>query len=76
MNALTGIEIALLEMNANQRRDDEFTVYDFILRLANDGQLVTYGAAEKRLERMAEKKLLKYRLIPVNGSHTRVYSKY
>lgn len=76
MNSLTGIEIALLEMNANQRRDGEFTVFDFILELANDGQLVTYNAADKRLRRMAEKKLLKYRLVPVNGYHTRVYSKY
>lgn len=75
LKALSGIEIALMEMNSKDRREEEFTVYDFILELANDGQLVTYDVADKRLRKMADKNLLKFRLIPLNGSHTRVYSR-
>jgi hypothetical protein len=74
--ALSGLEIAMREVNANERKEGEFTTDDFILELAADGQLLTYNAAEKRLKRMAEKNLLKYRLIPIKGYHTRVYSRH
>lgn len=74
-DALSGLEIALREMNINERRDGEFTVDDFMLALAADGQLLTYDAAEKRLRRMAQNGLLKFRLIPLSGNKTRVYSK-
>ena len=74
-DALSGLEIALREMNVNERREGEFTVDDFMLALAADGQLLTYDAAEKRLRRMAQNGLLKFRLISLSGNKTRVYSK-
>jgi hypothetical protein len=73
--ALTGLEIAIREINANERREGEFTIDDFVLELSSNGQLISYDAAGKRLANMAKKGLLRFRLIPLNGSHTRVYSK-
>lgn len=76
LKALSGIEIALMEMNSKDRKDEEFTAAEFLTELHKTGQEITYDAAEKRLKRMAERKLLKFRLIPINGHHTRVYSKH
>jgi hypothetical protein len=74
-NALSGIEIAMMEINARDRREGEFTVDDFILALADDGQVISYQAASKKLRKMAKDGLLKSRLIPLTGNLTRVYSK-
>jgi len=74
--ALSGIEIALRESIIMSKQEDEFTVHDFITRSQADGQILSYDAADKRLRRMVEKKLLKFRLIPIDGNHTRVYSAY
>ena len=74
--ALSGIEIALRESIVMSKQEDEFTVHDFITRSQADGQILSYDAADKRLRRMVEKKLLKFRLIPIDGNLTRVYSAY
>lgn len=74
--ALSGIEIALRESIIMSKQKDEFTVHDFITRSQADGQILSYDAADKRLRRMVEKKLLKFRLIPIDGNLTRVYSAY
>ena len=74
--ALSGIEIALRESIIMSKQEDEFTVHDFITRSQANGQILSYDAADKRLRRMVEKKLLKFRLIPIDGNLTRVYSAY
>ena len=74
--ALSGIEIALRESVIMTQQEGEFTVHDFITRAQAEGQILSYDAADKRLRRMVEKKLLRYRLIPIAGNHTRVYSAY
>jgi len=76
LDALSGLEIAIRESVKMAKQDDEFTVHDFITKAQSNGQILSYNAAEKRLIRMAEKKLLKFRLIPIAGNHTRVYSAY
>ena len=73
--ALTGLEIAIREISCKERREGEFTVDDFVLALAEEGQLTTNSVADKRLRNMAKNGMLRFRLIPLNGSHTRVYSK-
>jgi hypothetical protein len=73
---LDGLEIAIRESVKMAKQDYEFTVHDYITKAQSEGQILSYNAAEKRLIRMAEKKLLKFRLLPVNGYHTRVYSAY
>jgi hypothetical protein len=76
LDALSGLEIAIKESIPPAKQDDEFTVHDYITKAQGSGQILSYDAAEKRLRRMAEKKLLKFRLIPIAGNHTRVYSAY
>lgn len=76
LDALSGLEIAIKESVKIGKQDDEFTVHDYITKAQSSGQILSYNAAEKRLVRMAEKNLLKFRLIPINGYHTRVYSAY
>jgi hypothetical protein len=72
--ALTGLEIAMREVNANERREGEFTVDDFLLELSAKGHLISHDTAGKRLVSMAKQGLLKYRMISYKGSKTRVYS--
>ena len=76
LDALSGLEIALKEAAPVGKSDDEFTVHDFITKAQGNGQILSYDSADKRLRRMVEKKLLKFRLIPLAGHHTRVYSAY
>jgi hypothetical protein len=74
--ALTGIEIALREMNSLDKKPDEFTVRDFIADAEAQGRTMTYDSADKHLRRMEEKKLLKSRVTTTNSRLTRAYSAY
>ena len=75
-DALSGLEIALKESVPPVKQDHEFTVHDFITKVQGEGQILSYDAAFNRLKRMADRKLLKFRLIPIGKNHTRVYSAY
>ena len=75
-DALSGLEIALKESVPPVKQDNEFTVHDFITKAQGEGQILSYDAAFNRLKRMADRKLLKFRLIPIGKNHTRVYSAY
>ena len=75
-DALSGLEIALKESVPPVKQDYEFTVHDFITKAQGEGQILSYDAAFNRLKRMADRKLLKFRLIPIGKNHTRVYSAY
>ena len=75
-DALSGLEIALKESVPPIKQDHEFTVHDFITKAQGEGQILSYDAAFNRLKRMADRKLLKFRLIPIGKNHTRVYSAY
>lgn len=76
LDALSGLEIAIRESVKMAKQDDEFTVHDFITKAQSNGQILSYNAAEKRLIRMAEKKLLKFRILTIDGYRSRVYSAY
>jgi ribosomal 30S subunit maturation factor RimM len=76
LDALSGLEIAIRESVKMAKQDDEFTVHDFITRAQSNGQILSYNAAGKRLIRMVEKKLLKFRILPIDGYRSRVYSAY
>lgn len=76
LDALSGLEIAIRESIKMEKQDGEFTVHDFITKAQSNGQILSYNAAEKRLIRMAEKKLLKFRILPIDGYRSRVYSAY
>ena len=75
-DALSGLEIALKESVSPVKQDHEFTVHDFITKAQGEGQILSYDAAFNRLKRMADRKILKFRLIPIGKKHTRVYSAY
>ena len=76
LDALSGIEIALRESVPPVKQNHEFTVHDFITSAQKEGQILSYDAAFNRLRRMADRKLLRFRLIPIGKNHTRVYSAY
>ena len=76
IDALSGLEIAIRESVKMAKQDNEFTVHDFITKAQSNGQILSYNAAQKRLIRMAEKKLLKFRILPIDGYRNRVYSAY
>ena len=76
LDALSGLDIALRESVPPVKQDYEFTVHDYITKAQSSGQILSYDAAFNRLRRMSEKKLLKFRLIPIGKNHTRVYSAY
>ena len=73
--ALSGLDLAILESGSNEKQDDEFTVHDFIDRLAIDSDRLTYDTADGRLRRLVGRGLLKSRSVSVNGSKCKVYSK-
>jgi hypothetical protein len=76
INALTGIEIALREIDSEGKKPDEFTVRDFISDAAAKGRIMTYRSAEKHLHKLEEKKLLKSRIAKINSRATKAYSAY
>jgi hypothetical protein len=73
--ALSSLDIAILESGSTKKQDDEFTVHDFIDRLADGGDNLTYDSGHHRLRRLVDRKLLKSRVVTINGSKCRVYSK-
>ena len=76
LQALTGIEIALREISPDNKKPDEFTVRDLMSKADAEGQSLTYDAAQKRLTKLVEKKILKVRKVIIESRNTRVYSAY
>ena len=74
-SALSSLEWALQQSIELPRRDDEFTVLEYLESLQKTGMEIKRRQASARLQEMvASKKLLK-RVINVNGSQTSLYRK-
>jgi hypothetical protein len=74
-NALSSLEWALQQSIELPRRDDEFTVGEYLESLQNAGMEIGYRQAQARLDSMVEKKQLTKRKINIKGAQTSLYSK-
>lgn len=74
-SVMSALDWALQQDDTEQRRDDEFTVDDYIARKEQDGVYLSKRAARDRLDALIRKKKIKKRKISVNGCFRNVYSK-
>jgi len=74
-NAISSLEWALQQSIELPRRDDEFTVLEYLESLKKAGMEIGYRQAQSRLESMVEKKQLIKRKINIKGAQTSLYSK-
>ena len=74
-NAISSLEFALSELSAAEKREDEFSVDDFIQSLAAQGEAVSVSSAVSRLNTLLTKGLLKKRKARMNGRMANLYSK-
>ncbi len=73
--ALTALEFALAELSTDQKREDEFSVDDFIQSLAAQGESISVSSATTRLNTLLLKKLLKKRKARMGGRMLNLFSK-
>ena len=74
-NAISSLEWALQQSIELPRRDDEFTVGEYLESLQKAGMEISYRQAQARLDSMVEKKQLTKRKINIKGAHTSLFSK-
>jgi len=72
---LSSLQYALAELSADEKRDDEFSVDDFIRSLAAQGESVSVSSATSRLNTLITKGLLVKRKARMNGRTMNLYSK-
>lgn len=72
---LSSLDFALSELSAAEKREDEFSVDDFIQSLAAQGEAVSVSSAVSRLNTLLTKGLLKKRKARMNGRMANLYSK-
>jgi hypothetical protein len=74
-NALSSLEWALQQSIELPRRDDEFTVLEYLESLQKAGMEISYRQAHARLDSMVEKKQLTKRKINIKGAQTSLFRK-
>ena len=72
---LSSLQYALAKLSADEKRDDEFTVDDFIRSLAAQGEPVSVSSATSRLNTLITKGLLVKRKARMHGRTMNLYSK-
>lgn len=72
---LSSLDFALAELSTDQRREDEFSVDDFICSLAAQGEAVSVSSAVSRLNTLLTKGLLKKRKARMNGRVMNLFSR-
>lgn len=72
---LSALDFALSELSATEKREDEFSIDDFIQSLAAQGEAVSVSSAVSRLNTLLTKGLLKKRKARMNGRVVNLYSK-
>jgi len=72
---LSALDFALSELSTAEKREDEFSVDDFIQSLAAQGEAVSVSSAVSRLNTLLTKGLLKKRKARMNGRMVNLYSK-
>ena len=71
----SALEFALSQLSTDQKREDEFSVYDFIENLAAQGESISVSSATTRLNTLLLKKLLKKRKARMGGRMLNLFSK-
>ncbi len=74
-NALSSLEWALQQSIELPRRDDEFTLSEYLESLQKAGMDISYRQAQARLDSMVEKKQLAKRKINIKGAQTNLFRK-
>jgi hypothetical protein len=74
-NAISSLEWALQQSIELPRRDDEFTVSEYLESLQNAGMEIAYRQAQARLDSMVAKKQLTKRKINIKGAQTSLFRK-
>jgi hypothetical protein len=72
---LSALQYALAELSADEKRDDEFSVDDFIRSLAAQGEPISVSSATSRLSTLITKGMLIKRKARVDGRVMNLYSK-
>jgi hypothetical protein len=72
---LSALDFALSELSTAEKREDEFSIDDFIQSLAAQGEAVSVSSAVSRLNTLLTKGLLKKRKARMNGRMANLYSK-
>jgi predicted transcriptional regulator len=72
---LSALDFALSELSTAEKREDEFSIDDFIQSLAAQGESVSVSSAVSRLNTLLTKGLLKKRKARMNGRMANLYSK-
>lgn len=72
---LSALQYALAKLSTDEKRDDEFSVDDFIRSLAAQGEPVSVSSATSRLSTLITKGILIKRKARVDGRMMNLYSK-
>ncbi len=72
---LSALQYALAKLSTDEKRDDEFSVDDFIRSLAAQGESVSVSSATSRLSTLITKGILIKRKARVDGRMMNLYSK-
>lgn len=72
---LSSLQFALAELSADEKRDDEFSLKDFIDNLASQGEMISSSSATSRLDTLITKGLLVKRKARMNGRMANLYRK-
>ncbi len=72
---LNSLEFALSQLATDEKREDEFSIDDFIQSLAAQGEAVSTSSAVSRLNTLLTKGLLKKRKVRFGGRTINLFSK-
>lgn len=74
-DAISSLEFALSQLSTDQKREDEFSIDEFISSLAAQGEAVSVSSAVSRLNTLLTKGVLKKRKTRLGGRMLNLYSK-
>jgi hypothetical protein len=74
MTAMSDLDFAIQHTELDGKRPNEFTVFEYVHRMREEFPSFTRNQARTRLDKMVDQGWLTCRMIPVNGSISRVFS--
>jgi len=73
-SALQSLEKAFVSMQKSEKRDDEFSIVDFVTYNKSKGILITRSTARHKLQKMVQLQTMSKRKVLVAGSHQLLFS--
>lgn len=73
--AISSLDFALSQLSTDEKREDEFTVDEFIQSLAAKGEWITASSATSRLNTLLTKGIFTKRKARFGGRTVNLYSK-